>query len=107
MPSSGLNLWSWQERESPLGEIFGAYVRRLGYGGNITRFFYQNVVVEWGDTPDDIGLADGGRINVVLFGWLFNDADLGFFDQWGEPPSLRRGVYSREAVRAERRWLNR
>ena len=65
MPSSGLNLWSWQERESPLGEIFGAYVRRLGYGGNITRFFYQNVVVEWGDTPDDIGLADGGRINVV------------------------------------------
>ena len=50
-----------------------------------------------------IGLSDGGRINVVLFGWLFNVADLGYFDQWVEPPpSLGRGIYSRETVRDER-----
>ena len=89
------------QRESPFGVIFGAYVNRLGYAGKATRFFYLNVVVKWDSTPEDIGLADGGRINVVLFGWLFNVLDLGYFDQWGEPPSLRIGIYSREAPRAE------
>ena len=31
---------------------------------------------------------------------------MGYFDQWGEPPSLGRGVYSEQAVRAEKSWLN-
>ena len=86
--------------------IFGAYVNRLEYDDKVTRFFYLNVVVEWDSTPEDSGLADGGRINVVLFRWLFNAADLGYFDQWGEPPSLGRGIYSREAARAERKRFN-
>ena len=62
-------------------------------------------MIEWDDTPEDIGLADGGRINVVSFGWLFNNYDLDICDQWGEP--LRMGFYSREAVRSERKRLNR
>ena len=62
--------------------IFGVYVNRLGYDGKFTRFFYLNVVVEWDTTPEDIRLSDGGRINVVSFGWFFNVADLGYFDQW-------------------------
>ena len=60
--------------------IFGAYVNRLGYDGKVTRFFYLNAVVEWDTSPQDIGLDDGGRIWVVFFGWLFNVADLGYFD---------------------------
>ena len=48
--------------------IFGAYINRLGYDGEVTRFFYLNVVVKWDTTPEDIGLSDGGRFNVVLFG---------------------------------------
>jgi hypothetical protein len=31
---------------------------------------------------------------------------LGYYDQWGEPSSLGRGIYSREAVRAEGKQLN-
>ena len=42
-------------RESPFGEIFGVYVNRMGYDGEVTRFFYLNVVVEWDATPEDIG----------------------------------------------------
>ena len=61
---------------------------------------------DWDTMLEDHGLPDGGRISVVLFGWLFNVADLGYFDQWGEPPSLGRGIYSREAVRAEDKRLN-
>ncbi len=57
--------------------------------------------------PEDIGLSDGGRINVVLLDWLFNVADLGYFDQWGEPPSLGRGIFSQETVRAEGKEGNR
>ena len=60
-----------------------------------------------GRYTEDIGLANGGRINVVSFGWLFTVADLGYFDQWGEPPSLGRGVNSEQAVRAECRRFNR
>ena len=68
-------------REYQFGEIFGVYINRMGYNGKVTRFFYLNAVVKWVTTPEDIGLADGGRINVVSFGWLFNVADLGYFDQ--------------------------
>ena len=78
----------------------------MGYDVAVTRFFHLNAVVKWATTPEDIGLIDGGRINVVSFGWLFTVADLGYFDQWGEPPSLGRGVYSWDAVRAERRKAN-
>ena len=67
--------------------IFGAYVGWFGYNWAETRFFYQNGEVKWDTTPEDHGLSDGGRINVVLFGWIFSAADLGYFDQWGEPPS--------------------
>ena len=86
--------------------IFGAYVNRLGYDGEVTRFFYLNIVVKWDSTPEDICLSDEGRINVILFGWLYDVADLGYFDQWGESPTLARVIYSREAVRAEGSWLN-
>ena len=86
--------------------IFGAYINRLGYDGEVTRFFYLNVVVQWDTTPEDIGLSGEGRSNVVSFGWVFNVADLGYFDQWGEFPSLARGIYSREAVKAEGSRLN-
>ena len=63
-------------RESPFSLIFGAYVNMLGYDGKVTRFFYLNVVVKWDSMLEDIGLPDEGRINVVLFGWLFSVADL-------------------------------
>ena len=92
--------------DCPFGHIFGAYVDRMGFYVSGTWFFNLNGVVKWTATPEDIGLADGGRINVVSFGWLFNDADLGLCDQWGKPPPLGMGIYSREAVRAERRRLN-
>jgi hypothetical protein len=39
-------------------------------------------------------------------GWLFDVTDLVYFHQWLEPPSLGRGTYSQEAVRAEGAWLN-
>ena len=68
--------------------IFGVYVNRMGYDGKVTSFFCLNTVVGWDTTPEDIGFADGGRIDVVSFGWLFNAAKLGYFDQWGEPLSL-------------------
>ena len=63
-------------------------------------------MVEWDTLPEDIGLADGGRSWVVSFGWLYNVAELGYFDLWGVPRFLRTGHYSQEAVRAERRRLN-
>ena len=93
--------------DCPFGYIFGAYVDRMGYNVAGTWFFHLNVAVKWDSTPEDIGLVDGGRIKAVSFGWLFTVADLGYFDQWGEPSSLGRGIYSREAVRAEGKWLNR
>ena len=86
--------------------IFRKYVYRLGYVREVTRFFYLNAVVKWDTLPEDIGLAGGSRIWVVSFGWLFNVADLGYFDLWGVPRFLGRGHYSREAVRAECRGLN-
>ena len=79
-------------RESPFGAIFGAYVNRRGFDGGVTRFFYLNAVVEWDTMPEDIGLADGGRIWVVSFGWLFNVAELGYFNLWGSPVFLGQGV---------------
>ena len=63
-------------------------------------------MVEWDTTPEDHGLPDGGRINVVLFGWIFSAADLGYFDQWGEPPSHWGGTFSRAALNAEHDLLN-
>ena len=66
--------------------IFGAYVGQFGYDQAVTRFFYLNGVVEWDTAPEDHGLPDGVRINVVLFGWVFSAADLGYFDRWEEPP---------------------
>ena len=66
----------------------------------------MNAVVEWDALLEGIGLADGGRIWAVSFGWLFNVADLSYFAQWGVPPFLGRGTYSRDTVRAERGRLN-
>ena len=86
--------------------IFEAYVDRLGYDRAVTRFFYLNVVVNWDTTPEDHSLPDGGRINMVLFGWIFNVVDLHYFDQWGEPPSHGRGAFSQDSVRAEGDRLN-
>ena len=60
----------------------------MGYNDKVSRFFYLNCVVDWDTTLEDHGLGDGGRINVVLFGWLFKVADLGYFHQWEEPPLL-------------------
>ena len=74
-----------------------AYVDWLGYNRAVTRFFYLNVVVDWDTTPEDQFLPDGGRINVVLFGWIFKVVDLHYFDQWGEPPSHGRGVFSQDS----------
>ena len=82
------------QRETPFHVIFGAFVDWLGYDRAVTRFFYLNVAVNWDTTPDDHGLPDGGRINVVLFGWIFSVVDLGFIDQWGDPPSHGRGTFS-------------
>ena len=93
-------------QETPFCVIFGAYVGQFGYSQAVTRFYYLNGVVEWGTTPKDHRIPDGGRINVVLFGWIFIAADLGYFDQWGEPPSHRGGTYSRAALNAERGQLN-
>ena len=74
--------------------IFEAYVGQVGYDQVVTRFFYLNGVVDWDLGPEDYGLPDGGRINVVAFGWIFSAADLGYFDQWGEPPSDWGGNFS-------------
>ena len=69
-------------RESPFRVIFAAYVDRAGYDRGGARFFYLNGVVEWDSTPEDHKLPNGGRINVVSFGWIFSAAELGYFDQW-------------------------
>jgi hypothetical protein len=82
------------QRQSTCHVIFGSNVNRMGYNGKVTRFFYLNCMVNWDTTLEDHGLGDGGRINVVLFGWLFNVADLGYFNQCGGPFSLGRGTYS-------------
>ena len=82
------------QQESPFHVIVWAYVNRLGYDCAVTRFFYLNAVVDWDSTPKDHSRSYGGRINVVLFGCLYNVVDLGYFDQWGEPPSRRRGTFS-------------
>ena len=81
-------------RDCPFGHIFGDCVIRMGYNVAVTRFFQRNALVRWASTPGDINLVDGGRINVVSFGWLFTVADLSEFDWWGEFPSLDRGVFS-------------
>ena len=78
--------------ETPFRAIFVAYVDRLVYNWAVTRFFYLNVVVDRDTTPEDQGLPDGCRINVVSFGWIFTVVDLHYFDQWGEPPSHERGT---------------
>ena len=93
-------------RESPFCVIFAAYVDRAGYDQAVTRFFYLNGVVEWDSTPEDHKLPDGGRINVVTFGWIFSAVDLGYFYQWEEPPPLWRGVDGQAALNAELRRLN-
>ena len=92
-------------RDSVFSEIFSAYVGRVGYDPAVTRFYHLNSVVEWDSTPADHEFSDEGRINVVGFGWIFSAADLYYFDQWEEPPPLRRGVYCRAALNAERRRL--
>ena len=48
---------------------------------------------------------DGGRINVVAFGWLFSGADLAYIDQWVRPSPLWGGFYRLAALDAERRRL--
>jgi hypothetical protein len=80
-------------RDSPFWEIFVAYVYQAGFDLAVTRFFYLNGVVEWGSTPGDHLFPDGGRINVVAFGWLFSGADLDFIDQWVRPFPLWGGFY--------------
>ena len=73
--------------------IFGVYVDWLGYNQAVTRFIFLNVAVDWDTTLEDHGLPDGGRINMVLFGWIFSVADLGFIDWCGEPPSQGRRTF--------------
>ena len=86
--------------------IFEAYVDQVGYNQAVNRFFYLKGVVDWDSVPEDHRLPDGGRINVVAFGWIFSAADLGYFAQWEEPPSHRGGTYGRAALNAEHGWLN-
>jgi len=93
------HLW----RDTVFFEIFSAYAYRVGYAPATTRFYHLNSVVEWDSALADHGFSDEGRINLVAFGWIFSAADLGYFDQWGEPPPLWRGVYCRIALNAERR----
>ena len=63
----------------------------VGYDRAVTRFFYLKVVVDWDETLENHSLPDGGRVNVVLFGWMFNVVDLHCFDQWGGTPLAREG----------------
>jgi hypothetical protein len=87
-------------------EIFSAYACRAGCAPATTRFYYHNSVVEWDLALADHGfLAFTGRVHVVAFGWIFSAADLGYFDQWEEPPLRWRGVFCRIALNAERRRL--
>ena len=86
--------------------IFGAYVGQFGYDQAVTKFFYLRGGVEWDTAPEDHGLPDGVRINVVSFGWVFSATDLGYFDQWQEPPSHLGGTFSRAALNAECGWLS-
>ena len=85
--------------------IFVAYVSQAGLDPDVTRFFYLNGLLEWGSTPGDHLFPDGGRINVVLFEWLFSAAELDYFDQWGVPSPPQGGVCCRAALNAERRRL--
>ena len=71
----------------------------VGYDRAVTRFFYLKVVVDWDETLEDHSLPDGGKVNVVSFGWMFNVVDLHYFDPWGEPPLHERGTFS-QTVRA-------
>ena len=48
---------------------------------------------------------DGGRINVVSFGWLLRREDLEYIDWWVQPFHLRGGFYSQTALEAERHRL--
>ena len=86
--------------------IFEAYVGQFKYDQAVTRFFYLNRVVVWDTAPEDHGLPDGVRINVVSFGWVFSAADMGYFDQWEEPPSHLGGTFSRTALNTESGRLN-
>ena len=86
--------------------IFEAYVDQFGYDQVVTRFFYLNGVVDWDSGPKDHQLPNGGRVNVVAFGWIFNAADLDYFSRWEEPPSHLGGTYGRAALNAERGRLN-
>ncbi len=85
--------------------IFVAYVNQAGLDLEVTRFFYLSGVLEWGLTPGDYLFPDGGRINVVSFGWLLGHEDLDYIDQWVRPFPLWGGFYSRAALEAERRRL--
>ncbi len=86
-------------------EIFSAYACRAGCALATTRFYYRNSVVEWDSAPADHGFLAEGRVNIVVFGWIFSAADLGYFDHWEEPPLCWRGVFFRIALNAERRRL--
>ena len=92
-------------RDSPFRMIFVAYVDRAGCDLAVTRFFHRNGVIGLDSTPREHEFPDGGRINAVCFESLFSAAELEYFDQWGVPPPLRRGVYCRAALNAERRSL--
>ena len=86
--------------------IFRAYVSQFGYNQAVTRFSYLNGVVDWDTAPEDHILLDGGRINVVAFGWIFSATVLGYFDLWKERPSHWGGTFGQAALNAERGWLN-
>ena len=81
-------------RDSHFRTIFVAYVNQAGLDPDVTRFFYLNGVLEWGLTPDDYLFPDGGRINIVSFGWLLRREDLEYIDRWVRPFSLWGGFYS-------------
>jgi hypothetical protein len=92
-------------RDTVFFEIFSAYAYRVGYAPATTWLYHLNSVVEWDSALADHGFSDEGRVNVVAFGWIFSAADLGYFDQWEEPPPRWRGVFCRIALNAERRRL--
>ncbi len=79
-------------RDSHFWTIFVAYVSQAGLDPDVTSFFYLNGLLEWGSTPGDYLLPDGGRINVLSFGWLLGREDLDYIDRWVRPFPLWGGI---------------
>ena len=59
-------------RDSAFRMIFVAYVDWAGCDRAVTRFFHLNSVVEWDSTPEDHDFPNGGRVDAVVFVWVFS-----------------------------------